>query len=273
MYLQSVLLFLTAGQLFCMEQKTFRNYEKAKNKVEQIYYENHTRQTVEFVKEKRDQYLSLNHMKASVWDIIKILDNFIDESDPDLDGAQTIHAFQTAEALRKDHQPRWMVLTGFLHDLGKILSHFGEPQWAVVGDTFPVGCAFDSTNIYPDFFKENPDYLNPAYNSKYGIYSSKCGFDQLLMSFGHDEYLYHVMKPYLPKEALYIIRFHSFYPAHRFSGYTHLMSDEDERMLPHLKKFCSYDLYSKSNESLIVSNIIEYYKELVSEFLPEEINW
>lgn len=32
MYLQSVLLFLTAGQLFCMEQKTFRNYEKAKNK-------------------------------------------------------------------------------------------------------------------------------------------------------------------------------------------------------------------------------------------------
>lgn len=40
-------------------------------------------------------------MKASVWDIIKILDNFIDDSDPDLDGAQTIHAFQTAEALRR----------------------------------------------------------------------------------------------------------------------------------------------------------------------------
>jgi hypothetical protein len=36
-------------------------------------------------------------------------------------------------------------LTGLIHDLGKILAHpeFGsEPQWAVVGDTFPVGCAF-----------------------------------------------------------------------------------------------------------------------------------
>jgi hypothetical protein len=51
------------------------------------------------------------------------------------------------------------------------------------------------------------------------------------------------------------------------------MSEEDEKMLPYLKKFCSYDLYSKSNEPLIVSDIQEYYKELISEFLPEEINW
>jgi inositol oxygenase len=195
-----------------MEKKTFRNYEKPKNKVEQTYFENDRRETIDFGKEKQDQYLRLNHMKASVWDVIKILDNFIDESE-----------------------------IGFLHDLGKILSHFREPQWAVVGDTFPVGCAFESTNIHSDFFKENPDYLNPTYNTKYRIYSSKCGFDQLLMSFGHDEYLYHVMKPYL--------------------------------MLPYLKKFCSYDLYSKSSEPLIVSDVEEYYKDLISEFLPKEMNW
>lgn len=38
-----------------------------------------------------------------------------------------------------------------LLDLGKVLLHpsFGQlPQWAVVGDTFPVGCAFDECNVH-----------------------------------------------------------------------------------------------------------------------------
>lgn len=36
-------------------------------------------------------------------------------------------------------------------DLGKVLVHpsFGElPQWAVVGDTFPVGCAYDESIVH-----------------------------------------------------------------------------------------------------------------------------
>ena len=36
-------------------------------------------------------------------------------------------------------------------DLGKVLLHssFGElPQWAVVGDTYPVGCAFDESIVH-----------------------------------------------------------------------------------------------------------------------------
>ena len=57
--------------------------------------------------------------------------------------------------------PRWLVLTGLLHDLGKILCLFGEPQWAVVGDTFPVGCAFDARVVHADLFAENPDRACP----------------------------------------------------------------------------------------------------------------
>ena len=34
---------------------------------------------------------------------------------------------------------------------------FGEPQWAVVGDTFPVGCAHSEKIVYPEFFAYNPD--------------------------------------------------------------------------------------------------------------------
>lgn len=40
------------------------------------------------------------------------------------------------------------------------------------------------------YFKENPDYNNPAFNAKYGAYSEGCGLDNVLMSWGHDDYMY-----------------------------------------------------------------------------------
>jgi hypothetical protein len=61
------------------------------------------------------------------------------------------------------------------------------------------------------------------------------------MSWGHDEYLYQVVKNYLPPEAGYIIRYHSFYPAHLHGAYDYLMSAHDKQMLPWLELFRSYD--------------------------------
>lgn len=98
-------------------------------------------------------------------------------------------------------------LTGFIHDLGKILTHplFGEPQFAVVGDKNPVGCAFSEHIVYPEFFEGNPDAQDPRYNTKFGIYEPNCGLHNVLMNYGHDEYLYTVLKGNqckLPEEAL-----------------------------------------------------------------------
>lgn len=40
----------------------------------------------------------------------------------------------------------------------------GEPQWSVVGDTFPVGCAWGDSIVYRDTtFKRNPDSYDPRY--------------------------------------------------------------------------------------------------------------
>ncbi|WJX24335.1 inositol oxygenase 1 [Trifolium repens] len=79
-------------------------------------------------------------------------------------------------------------------DLGKVLllpSFGGLPQWAVVGDTYPVGCRFDESIVHHKYFKENPDYNNPAYNNtRCGIYSEKCGLNNCMMSWGHDDYMY-----------------------------------------------------------------------------------
>ncbi|VDM34547.1 unnamed protein product, partial [Toxocara canis] len=54
------------------------------------------------------------------------------------------------------------------------------------------------------------------------MYKEGCGLDNLLMTWGHDEYLYQVLKNHnstLPAEALYAIRFHSFYPYHTGGDY------------------------------------------------------
>lgn len=45
-------------------------------------------------------------------------------------------------------------------------------------------------------FKDSPDYNNPAYNTKFGVYSEGCGLDNVLMSWGHDDYMYLVIIHY-----------------------------------------------------------------------------
>jgi inositol oxygenase len=94
----------------------------------------------------------------------------VDDSDPDTNLDQMQHLLQTSEAIRNDGHPDWMVLVGLIHDMGKVLCLFGEAQWSVVGDTFPVGCAFSDKVVYPEFFADNPDKNNELYSQKYGVY-------------------------------------------------------------------------------------------------------
>lgn len=57
----------------------------------------------------------------------------------------------------------WFHLVGLIHDIGKIMALYDTPQWSVVGDTFPVGCAFDKSIVFSEQFEQNPD----AHDSKY----------------------------------------------------------------------------------------------------------
>ena len=230
------------------EKKEFRNYVDSDRDatVREFYKLNHQYQTYEFVVEKEKEFLAFNKRKMSIWEALDYLNTLVDDSDPDIELDQLQHLLQTSEAIRKDGHPDWFVLTGLLHDLGKVLCLFGEPQWAVVGDTFPVGCGFSDKIVYPEFFSENPDYSDDRYRSKLGVYKENCGLDQVKMSWGHDEYLYQIVKDYLPKPALYMIRYHSFYAQHRENAYDHLMNDEDREYFKWVKLFNPYDLYSKA---------------------------
>ena len=70
---------------------------------------------------------------------------------------------------------------------------------------------------------------------------------------GHDEYLYHLLKPHLPEPALYMIRYHSFYAWHREEQYGHLTDERDRAHLHWVRKFNPYDLYSKNPRPPVLS--------------------
>jgi inositol oxygenase len=258
-------------------QKTeaeFRNYDAdAKPSVREFYRLNHRYQTYEFVQQKRAEYLALGKRQMGIWEAMEFLNTLVDDSDPDTELTQIEHLLQSAEAIRADGHPRWFVLTGLIHDLGKVLCLFGEPQWAVVGDTFPVGCRYADKIVFHDFFAANPDQRDSRYQSKLGIYEPNIGLDNVTMSWGHDEYLYHVVKAYLPDEALHMIRYHSFYAAHREGEYDYLMNDRDRSMFAWVRRFNPYDLYSKSHVRPDINQLRPYYEDLIAEFFPARLQW
>jgi inositol oxygenase len=252
----------------------YRNYETpGRDSVREFYRLNHKYQTYDFVQAKRAEFLQFNKKEMSVWEAFDFLNQLVDDSDPDTDLDQFQHLLQTSEAIRADGHPDWMVLAGLFHDMGKVLCLFGEPQWAVVGDTFPVGCAWSGKIVYPEFFTDNSDHQIADYQSRYGVYSPGCGLRNVHLSWGHDEYVYHMMKDYLPEPALYMLRYHSFYAQHREGAYDHLMDEHDHEMFKWVKLFNPYDLYSKNPTPPDWTQLRPYYEDLVAKYLPAKLKF
>jgi inositol oxygenase len=215
----------------------------------------------------------------SVWEALESLDNFIDLSDPDMELPNFIHMLQTAEGIREAGEPEWMQLIGLIHDLGKCIylrgrDEYGtslKEQWAIVGDTFVVGDPLPDKLVYPEYNCLNND-------RNLSIYKDGCGLSNVHISYGHDEYLYQVLrrsKHNLPEEALYIVRYHSLYPWHQAGCYQHLENDKDREMKPWVQRFNKYDLYTKDNTSYTesqLSKLKHYYSNLINKYLPEPLS-
>ncbi|XP_012278232.1 inositol oxygenase isoform X2 [Orussus abietinus] len=275
---------LRPEEIFEGKLKTeFRNYsvdssDPIKERVKKTYYNMHTNQTVQFVRSRMAEWLQFNKFKMAIKDALIKLNDIVDESDPDTDLPNIVHAFQTAERIRADHPDLdWFQLTGLIHDLGKIMVFFGEPQWAVVGDTFPVGCAWGDSIVYRSTsFENNPDGNDSRYNTKYGMYKPRCGLSNLTMSWGHDEYLYRVLKHNkckLPEKALAMIRYHSFYPWHAGGDYMYFCTNDDMEMLKWILEFNKYDLYTKSEGVPDIGELWPYYEKLIDKYIPGVLEW
>ena len=111
------------------------------------------------------KWTKFNHFEATILEALDKLNDLVDESDGDLQLPNIVHAFQTAEKLRRDFpQHDWLHLTGLVHDLGKVMAMYDEPQWCVVGDTLPVGCKPQPSVVFVDStFHKNPDMKDPRY--------------------------------------------------------------------------------------------------------------
>jgi inositol oxygenase len=127
--------------------------------------------------------------------------------------------------------------------------------------------------VYSEFFTLNPDSKRPELQTELGVYGGKCGLENVHMSWGHDEYLYHMMQPYMPLPALYMIRFHSFYAWHRENEYQHLCNAQDDEMKPWVQRFNPYDLYSKNPNRPKLADVKPYYEDLLAKYLPGELKF
>lgn len=250
-----------------------RAYEDAPERVVEFYRENHREQTRAVALAKAEEFGALSRRRMSAWEALTELDQLVDESDPDIELGQLDHALQTAEAARVAGEPEWLVLIALVHDLGKVLCLFDEPQWAVVGDTFPLGCAFSEEIIFSEFFHANPDSEEESFRTQLGVYEPGCGLGAVTMSWGHDEYLSRVLSGRLPEEALYVVRYHSFYSGHSADAYSRLFDDHDRAMMPWVRRFQAFDLYSKSPNAPSRAQLLDYYRGLLERWLPGVLDW
>ena len=83
------------------QSKGFRDYgDQVRDSVREFYRQNHIRQTVEFVRSAHEKYLPLRTRRMGIWQAMEYLNELVDDSDPDTELPQIIHAVQTAEAIR-----------------------------------------------------------------------------------------------------------------------------------------------------------------------------
>jgi len=265
----------------------FRNYTTSSTtqhdeRVREHYKNMRLNQSLEFVKYMHNKwFIKRQCIPLTLTQAFELLDKYVDASDPDSTLPNVIHALQTAESLRKAGHPEWLQLTGLLHDFGKIMSCLiqsnkdgqgcgaDDPQWSLGGDTWIMGCALPESLVYPEFNILNHDMQNDQYNTKYGMYDKNVGLEHLIFAFGHDEYMYHVLRngSTLPEEALAIVRYHSCYALHRDHSYDHLLLPKDEHVLSFVRMFNEFDLYTKADE-IPSMDVLSYYEGLFEKFVP-----
>ena len=225
----------------------FRDYSSAPAHVEEFYNKQHSTLTYDRARANNQKFINSPMRYYSLAELFDICNDIIDPSDPDTSLPQTEHAYQTAKAALDMGLPEDYAALGLVHDLGKCVSKLlGIEMTYVVGDTYPLGCAFEYRTIpFGQSLLENPDYDNCLC-----LYEAKCGFNNMMFT-GHDEFIYLSLmnsKHLLPPYAVYVARFHSFHAWHEHMAYKDYASQEDYDMIPYINEFSRCDLYHKHSE-------------------------
>lgn len=234
----------------------------------------HSRQTMDFVNWQLDKFSRLAITRMSVWEALDLL--------PAVEGvaghAQE-HAMRTAERCRLAFPDlEWAPLVGLIHGLGNLLGTplFGsEPEWAVQGDSYPLGCRFSEAIAGHQFFSVCPDRRRRIYNTPLGIYSPGCGLENVYFTWSSAEYMFTMLllnDSSLPPEALFLIRYQRF-SSLLLNAYDHLMSDKDKELVPMLRRFMGIVTMHPSDSSGLDGAVLgkeefkSHYDSLIKKFL------
>src|SRR5437660_11211656 len=89
-------------------REDYRNYDNpARDTVRDFYRLNHRHQTYDFVRQKKQAFLRLDHRQMTVLEALDFLDTLVDDSDPDTSLSQREHLLQTADAIRAEGHADW----------------------------------------------------------------------------------------------------------------------------------------------------------------------
>jgi inositol oxygenase len=269
-----------------------RNYDAEKDKeasrVRNHYADMRKHQTEEYIRAMEKEFGELNKANMTLRQAFKLLEDYVDASDPDMELPNIVHAFMAAEAARRIGQPDWMQLTALLHDLGKMMFAFGKeengmsgraagPQWALGGDTWVLGSPIPHSAVFPEFNKLNADHKKLV-DAGIDLNQNGTGIRNLRFAWGHDEYAYRVLSHTkngckLPEEALQIVRLHSCYPLHSKRAYDRLLAPGDDRILQAVIDFNKFDLYSKAdNKNFDMESLWPYYEGLMDKYFERGRN-
>jgi inositol oxygenase len=268
-----------------------RSYDKeaADSQVRRHYARMRAKQTHGFATAMKEKY-GRPAIQMDLWDALGKLDDFADESDPDLELPNLHHLYQAAVYARDHGYEDWMIVTALLHDLGKVVYLRGcdeegttvKNQWAVVGDTWVTGCRLPGSLVYDEYNSSNPDMADPLLSTALGVYPKGIGMTRVTFAFNHDVYLADLLehplnRPHhsLPQEAIDIIRLHSCYPFFDKGEYKDLMDPTyDEKLLENLIRFNKCDLYSKTDKVIANLDMMkEEFGELIEKFFDGTPLW
>lgn len=193
-------------------------------------------------------------VRMGVWDAMLMTAEFPSPMPP------IHHHFQTAESLRRTGASEWMQVVGLIHDLGVVLAYVRGRAADGTTPEDPWGLTGETTVVEP----------GPA----------GAGLDASLVSYGHDEYLWQVLRRSpgvrLPATALRVIRYHSLREWHSGGLYRHLENADDRAARPLVQRFAEHDRYDVGWEpvgALHAKRLRDYYVRLVDQFLPPELLW
>lgn len=178
------------------------------------------------------------------WNLFLKLNNVIDLTDNRLlSTTQYYHALQVFQAMINDNiKSEKLLFLALYHDIGKILILFDEEQSNVMCSTFVI-------------------YKN-RYNNN---------FNNIIISWNHDEFGYQKLKNYVSKDIAWVIRYHSLTSLYENKINYNLSSSEKK----YLKLATIFRKYDRSYKNILNVNIskfnITYAKEIIDKILPNKI--